>query len=168
MEHAEVQGNGCNNGCRDGPIDFKEDGDIVGAVNTRGLLKSVRDGLEVGAHKDHVPDIHQIGDNVYPEGVGQAQVADKEVGGDQAAAEVHGYQAEEGIEFPARQILTGETKGQGAGDHQAARRADKGAGEGYAVCPPNGGVGKHLPIVCKGGNTGVYGDAAQHCVVRFI
>ena len=168
MEHAEVKGDSGDNGCRNGPVDLEEDGDIVGAVNARRLLQSIRDGLEIGAHKDHIPDIHQIGDDIHPEGVGQAHVADKEVGGDQAAAEVHGDQAEEGIELPARQILAGKAKRQGAGNDQTGGGAHKGTGKGDAVGLPDHGVGEHLPVVGKGRHTRVYGYAAQNRVVRIV
>ena len=100
-----------------------QDGKLIGAVQIRGLLQCVRNGIEEVAHDQHVPGVADIGQHQRPPAVEQAQFLHQNVVGHHAAGEQHGKEHHAQDAVAAAQLALAEGVGQGNRQEHAQRRA---------------------------------------------
>ena len=106
--------------------------------------------LEVVAHDDHIAHPHAAGEKQGPHTANQVGLLDNQVGGDHAAAEVHGDDEKDIEELPSRQILLGQGVGGDVQHHHGENGADDGVLHRVEEARHDLRVGKHRLIAVQG------------------
>ena len=141
MNHAVHDHNG-HDGAAQGDDHLDEDGPLGCAVDLGGLQQLPGDVvLKEVPHEDHVAHGHGSRQEQGPHTAQQAGLLDDQVGGDQAAAEVHGDDEEQADVFAPGQVLDAQRIGHQKDHDHRVDGADDGvldaveeAGEQCAVC----------------------------------
>ncbi len=106
--------------------------------------------LEIVAHDDHVAHRHAAGQKQRPHIADQAGLLHHQIGGNQAAAKVHGDDEEQAQEFPPGQVLLGHgVCGDVEHDHRE-NGADGGVQHGVQETGDNGFLRENRLVAIQG------------------
>ena len=148
--HEVPHGNGGDDGGADGEQNLKEVHHLGGTVDVCRLLEVAGDSLVISTGDNHVPDTEGPGDQNGQRVIQPADIADQQVGGDQAAAKEHGDDKDD-IEEPSPAEIRA---GHGVGRQKRNRAGQDGSFNGIEQsvfkAHPNLGVGHNTLIGCQG------------------
>ena len=162
MCHAVVQGHNAHQGFGQRHHDLEKHLEGGAAVDDGRFLHLGGDAVgEEGPADDEVIGGDACGDDQGPAGVQEAQVFHRQVGGDHAAAEIHGEGDEEHHDVPPYEVALGQGVGRRKGQGQVEQGAEDGVEDGVQVAGDDAVVLEHRFVGVQGGRFGVEPDLSR-------
>ena len=145
----------------------KEDAEVAGPVDARGFLQGAGDAVfKIVACDDGVAHSDAAGQEHGPDGLHDPGLLHDQVGGDQAAAEVHGDNEEDADQLPSGHFLHRKRIRYQIDQRHRVNGADHGVQDAVAITAHDVGLGKHRLVSVKGKLAGQQEGLAGVHIVR--